>query len=48
MRQLDALLGERVHALGVGAAQDAAAVAAEFAHAEVVDVEEQNVGFLSH
>src|SRR4029078_270300 len=34
MRQLDALLGETVHALGIGAAKDAAAVAAEFAHTE--------------
>src|SRR4051812_22923725 len=33
MRQLDALLSKRVHALGVGAAQNAAAVATEFAHA---------------
>jgi hypothetical protein len=48
MRQLDALLGEGVHALGVGTAQDAAAVAAELAHAEVIDVKKQNVRFLSH
>ncbi len=48
MRQLDALLGEFVHALGIGAAQNAAAVAAELAHAEVVDVEKQDVGFTCH
>jgi hypothetical protein len=48
MRQLDALLGESVHALGVGAAQNAAAVTAEFTHAEVVDVKKQYVWFRCH
>jgi hypothetical protein len=48
MRQLDALLGESVHALGVSAAQNAAAVTAELAHAEVVDVKKQDIWFLCH
>src|SRR4029078_9326999 len=37
VRQLDALLGEIVHTLGIGAAQNAAALAAEITHAEGVD-----------
>ena len=48
MGELGAFLGEGVHAHGIGAAQLAAAVAAQFSHAEVVDVEEQNVWFLGH
>ena len=48
VRQLRAFLCEIVHAPGIGAAQDAAAVATQFSHAEVVDVEKQNVWFLCH
>jgi hypothetical protein len=41
--QLGAFLGELIHALRISAAQDAAAIAAQFAHAQIIDMKEQDV-----
>jgi hypothetical protein len=38
--ELHAFLGELIHAPRIGAAQDAAAVAAQFAHAQIIDMKE--------
>ncbi len=46
MRQLDTLGGELVRALGVGSPEDPAAVATQLAHAEVIDMKEEDVWFL--
>src|SRR6516165_9694696 len=43
--QLDTLGGELVRALGVSSPEDAAAVATQLAHAEVIDMEEEDVWF---
>jgi hypothetical protein len=43
MGELGALLGEVVDAPGSGASQNPAAEAARFAHAEIVDMKEEDV-----
>ena len=45
MRELHAFLGECIHPLRIRAAENAAAVAAGLAHAEIVDMKEQDIGF---
>src|SRR5262249_43148249 len=46
VRQLDTLGGELIRALGVRSSEDPAAVAAQLAHAEVIDMKEEDVWFL--
>jgi hypothetical protein len=46
MRQLDTLGGELIRALGVRPPEDPAAVATQLAHAEVIDMKEEDVWFL--
>src|SRR5262249_30066476 len=43
VRQLDALSGELARALGIRSSEDPAAIATQLAHAEVIDMKEENV-----
>jgi hypothetical protein len=46
VRQLDTLGGEFIGALGVSPSEDPAAVAAQLAHAQIIDMEEEDVWLL--